>query len=172
MILIGVITDKKGYIGEMLVTNLIASKLELPEDIDVNIGYSANFSKKYKLKYWKCGSKSAKIRLEHIESDLRAKELIEMGIFVEASVLKESNPEKAFSHELINLDAVDTATGQIIGKVKDLLYLPANDVIVIEKENTYLNLPLIEEFITDIDIKNGKIFISLPDGSEELEEPK
>ncbi|MCW5885937.1 MAG: 16S rRNA processing protein RimM [Candidatus Kapabacteria bacterium] len=172
MVMLGVITDKRGFNGEMSVSNLIAERIEVPADIDVSVGYSERFSHKYKLVYWKSGKRSAKLRLEGITSDERTKALMEMGVFVEEDMLKKSNPETTFSHEIVGLMAIDNSTKNEIGLVADLIMLPANDVIVIDTGLTILSLPFVEEFIADIDLNAGKLFLNLPDGVEELEEPK
>lgn len=172
MVMVGVITDKKGYVGEMLVTNLIAENINIPEDATVYIGYSENFNKPYKLQYWRSGKRNAKLRLAGVDNDEKSKSLIEMGIFAEESILKESNPETTFTHELLGLKVIDTENNQEIGFVSDLMFLPANDVLVIDCGDKYLNLPFVEEFLEDIDISKGKIFVNLPVGYEELQESK
>jgi 16S rRNA processing protein RimM len=172
MIMLGVITEKRGFKGEMYVSELISERIDLPPEIDVQIGYSSKFTRKYKLVYWKSGKRTAKVRIDGINSDEMTKPLMEMGIFVDEEVLKESNPETTFTHELIGLEAIEYKSGEIIGKVCDMLFLPANDVIVIDKGKTLLSLPFIEQFIADIDLDKGKIKFILPDGSENLEEPK
>ena len=172
MVMIGVITDKRGFIGEMYVTELIAEHIDLPLDIDIEIGYSPNFTRKYKLTHWKSGKRTAKARIEGINSDEKTKQFMEMGIFVNEEILKGSNPTTTFSHELVGLKVVDAGTGLEIGIVSDLLTLPANDVIVIDKGKSILSLPFVEEFISDIDLKLGVISMILPDGYEELEELK
>ncbi len=172
MIMVGVITDKKGFVGEMYVSSLISEKVDLPLDSEVAVGYSPNFTRKYVLKHWKSGKRSAKVRLEGIDSEEKTKQFMEMGIFVNEELLKSNNPEKTFTHELIGLKAFDASNGNEIGIVSDLLFLPANDVIVIDKGNVLLSLPFIEQFISDIDLEKGIISFNLPDGYEELEEPK
>lgn len=172
MVMIGVITEKRGFKGEMYVNELIAERIDLPEDAEVNIGYSPNFNKKYKLTYWKSGKKTAKLRIDGINTDEKTKQFMEMGIFIDENILKQNNPETTFTHELINIDAYDAKTGDLLGKVSDMMFMPANDVIVIDRGETLLNLPFIEPFISDIDLEGRKISFNLPDGFEELEEPK
>lgn len=172
MVMLGVITDKRGFSGEMLVTELIAEKIELPENIVVNIGYSPNFTRKYNLNYWKSGKRTAKCRLDGINSDEHTKSLMEMGIFVDEEILKSYNSDTTFSHELVGLKVLNALNNEEIGIVKEILMLPANDVVVIERETTLLNLPLVEEFINDINITKGLMKVILPDGYEVLEEPK
>jgi 16S rRNA processing protein RimM len=97
---------------------------------------------------------------------------MEMGIFVSEEVLKFNNPETTFTHELVGMKVIENETEIEIGFVSDFLFMPANDVIVIDKGDRYLNIPFIEEFIIDINIKAGFIKINLPNGYEELEELK
>jgi 16S rRNA processing protein RimM len=170
--MVGVITDKKGYIGEMLLTNLVAEKIVLADDTDVNIGYSERFSRKYKLTSWRGGKKSAKIRIEGIDSDEKTKQLMEMGVFVDELSLKSNNPETTFSHELVGLNVIDNSTNKIIGVISEIMFLPANDVLVIDCGDNYLNLPFVEEYVEDIKVKSSEIRVNLPDGYEQLMESK
>lgn len=172
MVMIGVITEKRGFSGEMYVSELISERIDLPINTDVEIGYSPNFTRKFQLTHWKSGKRTAKIRLDGINSDEKTRQFMEMGIFVNEDVLKQSNPTTTFSHELVGLKVYDAENGNEIGVISDFLTLPANDVIVIDRGQRILSLPFVEEFISDIDIKNGKIILNLPDGYEELEETK
>ncbi|MFA5513207.1 MAG: ribosome maturation factor RimM [Candidatus Kapaibacterium sp.] len=170
--MVGVITDKKGYNGEMYLSGLIADRLQIPEDSSVKIGYSEQFSRSYRLTYWKSGKRNAKLRIAGINDENQTRQFMEMGVFVDESVLKTGNPNTTFTHELIGLTAIDASNNKELGKVSDLLFLPANDVIVVEEESSLLHLPFIEQFIADIDIPAGRIVFNLPDGYEELRESK
>ena len=48
---------------------------------------------------------------------------------------------------------------KVIGTVKDVMPLPANDVIVVEKNKKEHLIPLIDDVVKLIDIKNNKIEI-------------
>ncbi len=172
MILIGVITDKKGFLGEMLVSNLIAEKIILPLGVELLVGYSQKFSKKYLLTSWRSGKKTAKLRIEGINSDIQTKQFMEMGIFIDKDLLKEKNPTTNFAHEFFGLNVIENNSNKIIGKVSELINFPANDVLQIDCGDKYLNLPYVDEFIKSIDLDNKVIKVVLPNSYEDLMESK
>lgn len=172
MVMVGVCTDVRGFVGEIVVTNLIKENVTLPNDAEIMVGYSPNFCKNYKIKSWRGGKKSAKVRIWGVDNEKQASDLMEKGIFVEEDKLKESNPDATFVHDLIGMKVVDHIDNSEIGQVSDLMYLPANDVLVIDMGNKLLNIPLVEDFVVEINSSEKIIRIILPEGYEELTEMK
>lgn len=70
-----------------------------------------------------------------------------------------------FIADLIGLDVVEKDTGKSIGKLNDVLTMPAHDVYVIKGELEYM-IPAVKEFICDIDIDAGVITVKLIPGME------
>ena len=68
-----------------------------------------------------------------------------------------------FVADLIGLRAVDASTGSDLGKVADLLSLPANDVYVIKGEREIM-VPAVPEFVKEINIECGFISFKLIEG--------
>jgi 16S rRNA processing protein RimM len=55
-----------------------------------------------------------------------------------------------------------------IGILKDVLQTGAADIYLIDTADKELMLPAIEENIRDIDIKEGKMHVSIPEGLWDL----
>ncbi|MBS4030972.1 MAG: 16S rRNA processing protein RimM [Clostridiales bacterium] len=78
-------------------------------------------------------------------------------------------PENAFYlDEIIGLK-VFTVDGDYLGPIKDVLQTGANDVYVIEREgnesqNTDILIPALKSVVLNIDIKNERMDVQLPDG--------
>ena len=68
-----------------------------------------------------------------------------------------------FVADLIGLRAVDAETGADIGKVSDVLSLPANNVYVIVGEREIL-IPAVPQFVEELDIAGGYIRFRLIEG--------
>jgi 16S rRNA processing protein RimM len=61
-----------------------------------------------------------------------------------------------FIVDLIGLDVKDAKTGQLYGKLKDVINQGAQDIYVIERENAPDGyIPAIKEFVTEISLDNG-----------------
>lgn len=72
---------------------------------------------------------------------------------------------KHFIADLIGLDIVDKASGKTIGKLADVLSLPAQDVYVVRGEVEYM-IPAVKEFVHETDLESGTITVTLIPGME------
>lgn len=69
-----------------------------------------------------------------------------------------------FYHDIIGLAVEDAVSGQLLGKVKEILNLPANDVWVVEDETGQeIYLPYIEQVVKTIDLTKGVALVTLPE---------
>lgn len=68
-----------------------------------------------------------------------------------------------FIADLIGLKVVDSASGETIGALADVLTLPAQDVYVVRGDDEYM-IPAVKEFIQKIDLAAGQITVSLIPG--------
>ena len=67
-----------------------------------------------------------------------------------------------FIADLIGCRALDE-NGQEIGKISEVLTMPASDVYVIQGEKTYM-LPAVKEFVREINIAEGFVRVHLIEG--------
>lgn len=65
-----------------------------------------------------------------------------------------------FVFDLIGCDVFEQTSGQQIGKVIDVEKYPANDVYVVQTtENKQLQVPVVGEFVKDIDVITKRIIV-------------
>lgn len=86
-----------------------------------------------------------------------------------ASARREEIPLAEGAHfvaDLIGLDAVDTETGRVFGKVTEVHEYPAQDVYEVQGEKSYL-IPDVPAFVEGIDEENGCIRFHLMEGLEQ-----
>lgn len=69
-----------------------------------------------------------------------------------------------FISDLMGLSVV-TTDGKIIGTIKDVLNLPANDVYVVQGEKEYM-IPVVKEFVQNVDLTTKCITVKLIPGME------
>ncbi len=67
-----------------------------------------------------------------------------------------------FISDLLGLTVV-TETGEEIGKIKDVLNLPANDVYVVQGQQEYM-IPVVHEFVLSVDLNAKKVIVKLIPG--------
>lgn len=68
-----------------------------------------------------------------------------------------------FIADLIGLEVQDAATGEAIGKITDVLTLPANDVYVVGGAREYM-IPAVSAFIKETNLEGGYISVRMQEG--------
>lgn len=68
-----------------------------------------------------------------------------------------------FYYQLLGLQ-VETATGEVLGELHEILQTGANDVFVVQGPGGELLLPDIPDVILDIDPAAGRIVVQIPAG--------
>jgi 16S rRNA processing protein RimM len=83
------------------------------------------------------------------------------------NILRKEYPElkngEFFYDQIIGL-SVYTEDGEKIGKITDILNTGSNDVYIVEKNKKEHLIPAIKDVIRDIDIKKGRIIITVING--------
>ena len=74
-------------------------------------------------------------------------------------------PEGAFFlADIYGLEVRDAATGEVLGKIADVLTLPANNVYVVKGGERELMIPAVPQFIAETNIEGGFIRVNLMEG--------
>ena len=68
-----------------------------------------------------------------------------------------------FIADLIGLDVIDVNTGNVYGKLKDIINRGASDIYVIDTENGEKMMPAVEEFVKEVNLEKG-IFVAPIEG--------
>lgn len=101
------------------------------------------------------------LKLSGVDSPEQAKLL--QWKYVEA---KDEKPKlemgEYLTNDLIGL-RVETENGELLGKVDDVLAMPAHDVLVVGQ----IMIPATKEFVLDVDIEGGIILVRLIEGMRE-----
>ena len=72
-------------------------------------------------------------------------------------------PEDTFYvFDIVGLDAV-TESGDVIGRVKDVLSLPGNDVYVVDQDGEELLIPAVRE-VVHVELDAGRVVIKSLEG--------
>ncbi len=69
-----------------------------------------------------------------------------------------------FLADIYGLEVRDAATGEALGKIADVLTLPANNVYVVKGGARELMIPAVPQFIAETNIEGGFIRINMMEG--------
>lgn len=164
MVYCGTIVAVKGYEGSMVVSDLQMDVPALQEGMTVNIGYSEQFSREFKIFEWRQSKLKSIMKLVNIETTESAKELKEMGVFANKEDLKEIDKDYVPLDDIIDCEIFNIETGDKIGVILEVWDTPANKVWLIEHDNREVVIPVIEQVVRSIDIEKKRVEIQLIDG--------
>ena len=69
-----------------------------------------------------------------------------------------------FLADIYGLDVQDAATGEVLGKIEDVLTLPANNVYVVRGGARELMIPAVPQFIAETNIEDGFLRVNMMEG--------
>jgi len=104
--------------------------------------------------------KKKRFKFEGIQNRDDAEVLIGQTVFAER---KDGDYADLISKELIGYSLV-TDTGDVVGKLSEILWLPSNDVYVILDGKDEKLIPVIDEIVKGIDHQLGLVVISPMEG--------
>ncbi|MEN8764466.1 MAG: ribosome maturation factor RimM [Wenyingzhuangia sp.] len=108
-----------------------------------------------------------RVRFETIDSEQDADAIMNSGIYLPLSFLPKLTGNKFYFHEIINFKAVDTVYGEV-GVVKGINDTTAQPLFVIMKDGQEILIPMIDEFIKEIDRKGKRVVLCTPPGLIEM----
>ncbi|HAN87230.1 MAG: ribosome maturation factor RimM [Bacillota bacterium] len=103
--------------------------------------------------------KGSLVSLEGLEDSESAKLLKGYGLFLPQSELPPLPEDVYYAFDLIGLDVYST-TGQHLGCVSEVMYLPANDVFVVRPDSgREFLVPAVDDIVHEIDLVGGRMVI-------------
>ena len=96
----------------------------------------------------------------------QAKEINGYQIKIRRNLLPEKDSDEFYFTDLLGLQVYDNGTK--IGDVLDVLETSAHNILIVIDENEKeILIPIVEEFVKEIDFKSGKINVNLIEGMRE-----
>lgn len=163
---LGIITKPFGYKGELVIYLDVDDPTqyeELPTVlVDMGIGLVPFFIEKLSLK-----NNNATIRLQDVSPEM-ALTLIKKELYLPLNLLPKLKGKKFYFHEVVNFEVIDAEKG-LIGKIEKVLDYPAQPILqVINPDNKEILIPISDDIIMEVDRKNKKIKVKVPEGLIEL----
>jgi 16S rRNA processing protein RimM len=154
------ITTTSGYDGEVRLKPLSRFSIEYILKKSLQIGTSYNSLVSLKLEKTIGLGKRMRFRFEGIDSYNKAKNIIGKTIFASTNADDAIN---LIGSDLLGFNVV-TSSGTLVGKLKDVMWLPSNDVYVVFNGEKEFLVPIVPEIVLSVNYEEEKILISSIDG--------
>ena len=158
------ITNTSGLKGEVRLRPLSRYSIDYIMTKDLHIGQIENNLSSLKLESKVGDGKKMKFKFQGIDSHFEAKNIVGKIIYINS----EKDDNINFIGENVIGFSVETESGKKAGTLKDVMWLPANDVYIILKDGKELLVPVLDEFIISISIDDKKLIIADVDGLLDL----
>jgi len=168
LLAVGRIEKVFGIKGEVIVDEMTDSPERFRTLKRMLVGSGGGTTRKVAVERVSVEPRGVRLKLKGIDTRAAAEELVGSFLYVdEAHRLRLPNG-RYFVHQLIGLTVVDARGGRV-GRLKEVMKLPAQDVYVIEREGGEIMVPAVKEFVSAIDLNAGTITVSLIEGMLEQE---
>ena len=115
------------------------------------------------IKWVKPHTGTALISFRGINEHRQAQALIGAELFVSKDELPELEEDSYFWFDLIGM-AVYTTEEAYLGRIESIIETGSNDVYVVQDNKKEVLIPALESVVLDIDIKNQRMQVDLPEG--------
>ena len=157
---IGKVTKVSGLRGEVRCKPLSRYFDEYIDEKPLFLGFSESVNIAIKLETIIPKGKRPKYRFSGVDTQKSAQSLIGQYLFAGVS---EHDKINWISEELIGFEVV-TTENTWVGILKEILWLPSNDVYVIQKEKREFLVPVIPEIVKHLDWECKTLIISPMEG--------
>ena len=154
------ITNTSGLKGEVKLRPLSRYSIDYIMTKDLHIGQIENNLSSLKLESKVGDGKKMKFKFQGIDSYREAENIVGKTIYIDS----EKDDNINFIGENVIGFSVETEFGKKAGILKDVMWLPANDVYIILKDGKVLLVPIIDEFIVSLNMDDNKLIIADVDG--------
>ena len=154
------ITTTSGYMGEVRLRPFSRFSIDYIMEKTLQIGTSYDNLIDLKLEKAIGNGKRMRFKFEGIDSELKAKNIIGKIIYASTKADDEIN---LIASDLIGFDVV-IDTLEYVGELKDVMWLPANDVYVVFNGVKELLIPIVPEVVLSVDYDKKEILIANIDG--------
>jgi len=163
LIAIGRVIKAQGLRGEVKVEQLsnVKGRFELLDEVTLELKNGECIH--YDVEYTKMRGVFVILKLNGIDTRDDAEILRSAYVNVSLENIAPLEHNSYYAFDLVGAEVFDL-TNKKVGFVKRVEYYPANDVIIIEKEDEDIMIPAISEYIVKVNIKAKKLTVNLPEG--------
>ncbi len=125
-------------------------------------------TKLYHVVAFKRHGRGFNLTISGVETPQQARDLMGSYVSIPEEDLEQLPEGTYYGFQVVGSTAV-FPNGERIGKVTDILELPANDVLVIDRNGKEVLVPLVAAFVKEIDVERKRVVIEPKEGLIEQE---
>lgn len=164
---LGKVAKKFSFKGEVLIY-LDTDEPEMYEDLEsVFVEFNKNLVPFFIENSQLHKNDFLKVRFEDVDNEEKADELIGREVYLPLSMLPKLEGNKFYYHEVIGFDVIDKRLGNI-GKIVSINDSAAQPLFEIEKDGIEILIPMIDDFIIEVNRNNKSITLNTPEGLVDL----
>ena len=154
------ITNTSGLKGEVKLRPLSRYSINYIMTKDLRIGQIGKSLSSLRLESKVGDGKRMKFKFQGIDSISEAENIVGKIIYIDSE--KDDNIN-LIGENVIGF-SVETKSGRKAGTIKNVMWLPANDVYIILKDGKEFLVPVLDEFIISLNVDDKKLIIADVDG--------
>lgn len=163
LVAVGRITKVFGIRGEVVVQPLTSSPDRFERLSTVLTGPTDREVRTRTIASLQIGERGVRMSFTGVTDRTAAEALRGHYLFVTPEERITPGPGEYFVEDVIGLRVVDERNAPV-GRVKDVLHMPAHDVYVIDGGDGDLLVPAVKEFVLGIDVAKGELRVRLIEG--------
>lgn len=164
---LGKIVRKYSFKGEVII-KLDTDQPELYENIDaVFVDLGTNFIPFFIENSLLQKGNQLRVQFEDVYTEKDADAIMKSDVYLPFSLLPKLTGNKFYYHEVIGFHLEDMNFG-VVGKIVSINDSTAQPLFVIEKGDSEILIPMIDDFIKKIDRENKKVIVDTPEGLIEM----
>ena len=160
---LGKIVKPHGILGEVKIRLFNSESQTLKVGQSVWVCFGEKDHEPYVIERLSLQSEKLKLKFKNINDRNSAELLRNFTLSVCRDELPETVDREFYLIDLIGFNAVDQ-TGQLVGKVLDIMENPANDILIISDGDKEHLIPMVDDFVTLFDFETKQVSINLIDG--------
>jgi 16S rRNA processing protein RimM len=154
LVFVGIVAAPHGVQGELRMNPLMEKPETLAKLPAVLLRFSDGREEKRRVTSSRKNNKQVLVTIAGVPDRTAAEGLRGAQIFIRRDQLPELPPDTYYEDQLKGLQVV-TETGQDLGIIERVLFLPANDVY----ETAVALIPAVDEFIVSVDLSAGRVTV-------------
>jgi len=163
LLAVGRIVKAFGIRGEVVVESLADSPDRFRDLRAVRRGPDVATAQPARITRATIARRGIRVAFADVTDRTAAEEIVGHYLFVDAHHRVKPPRGRYFVHQIVGLTVLDE-TGAVVGRVRDVLKLPAQDVYVIERHGREVLLPAVKEFVLSVDPEAGILRVRLIEG--------
>ncbi|WP_298391747.1 ribosome maturation factor RimM [Flavobacterium sp.] len=164
---LGKIAKKFSFKGEVLIY-LDTDEPELYEDMEsVFVDFNKNLIPFFIENSNLHKGDFLRVKFEDVDNEEQADEIINCDIYLPLTMLPKLEGNKFYFHEVIGFEIEDQRLG-VFGKIVSINDTSAQPLFEVVNGNVEILVPMIDQFLVQIDRDNKKVIMDLPEGLVEM----